>query len=61
MSLVERAEVAGPGETPGLPADLETDCNCCPHHMTSYHLNPSETVFLRREKREGLKSRQMKT
>lgn len=47
MSLVERAEVAGSVGTPDEPAVLETDCSCCLHHMTSYHLKLLETVSLR--------------
>ncbi len=62
MSLVERAEVADSEGTPGLLAVLETNCSCCPRHMTSYHLKLLETVSLRggggrggreRERREG--------
>lgn len=59
-SLVEKAEVAVQEETPGSPTVLETDCNCCPHHMTSYHPKPLETVSLRGQRREGLISRQIK-
>lgn len=45
--LGERAEDSDPEETPGSEALLETDCNCCPHHMTSYRPKPLETVSLR--------------
>lgn len=62
VSLVERAEAAGPEDSPGSPAVLETDCSCCLRHMTSYHLKPWETVSLRREWRGcGRRKRGVKT
>lgn len=47
---MESAEAGDPEEAPGLTTVQETDCSCCPRHMT--RLKALEAASLRDEERE---------